>query len=155
MKHKISSKDIEPGMYVCELDRSWLDSPFMFQGFTVRDSHELQQLQELCSYVYVETERSDKEMIERIQSLGEAKAHPTKAEEKEARIKPYLTLVEDELKTARQLHEHSHTIMRELFEDVRSGNALQTTAVKSLVREMVASILRNPDALVLLGSLHE
>ncbi|MGD8742641.1 MAG: HD-GYP domain-containing protein, partial [Granulosicoccaceae bacterium] len=35
------------------------------------------------------------------------------------------------------------------------GNSLQTAAVKSLVREMVASILRNPDALVLLGSLHE
>jgi putative nucleotidyltransferase with HDIG domain len=155
MKHKINSKDIEPGMYVCELDRSWLDSPFLFQGFTVREPHEIQQLQDLCSYVYVETDRSDRGVIERIHALGEAKAHRSPAEEKEAHIKPYATLIEEELKTARKIYEESSTIMQKLFEDVRAGNTLQTTSVKTLVRDMVSSITRNPDALVLLGSLHE
>ena len=155
MKHKIYTKDIEPGMYVSELDRSWLDSPFMFQGFTVREPHEIQQLQDLCSFVYVDTELSDKDVIERIHVLGKEHAKRTPAEEKESHIKPYATLIEEELKTARRIYEESNQVMQTLFEEVRSGNTLQTASVKSLVKDMVSSIVRNPDALVLLGSLHD
>jgi hypothetical protein len=32
-KEKISVKYLKVGMYVCKLDRSWLDTPFPFQGF--------------------------------------------------------------------------------------------------------------------------
>ncbi|MGJ8664459.1 MAG: DUF3391 domain-containing protein, partial [Marinicella sp.] len=37
-KEKISVKFLKIGMYVCKLDRSWLDTPFPFQGFYIRSN---------------------------------------------------------------------------------------------------------------------
>ncbi len=45
------------GMYVGRLDRPWLETPFVFQGFEIKDRTEIQQLQSYCSQVYVEIER--------------------------------------------------------------------------------------------------
>ncbi len=33
---QISVNDLNIGMYVTELDRPWLDTPFMFQGFELK-----------------------------------------------------------------------------------------------------------------------
>ncbi|MDQ2070799.1 DUF3391 domain-containing protein, partial [Natronospira bacteriovora] len=32
---KIDIRDLKVGMYVAELDRPWIDSPFLFQGFRI------------------------------------------------------------------------------------------------------------------------
>jgi len=32
MEEKIKVTDLRAGMYVTRLDRSWLDTPFLFQG---------------------------------------------------------------------------------------------------------------------------
>ena len=45
------------GMYVGMLDRPWLETPFVFQGFEIRDRAEIEQLQACCHQVYVEIER--------------------------------------------------------------------------------------------------
>lgn len=45
------------GMYVGMLDRPWLETPFVFQGFEIKDRFEIEQLREYCSQVYVEIER--------------------------------------------------------------------------------------------------
>ena len=45
------------GMYVGELDRPWTETPFVFQGFVIKDSFDIDQLQSYCSEVYVEIDR--------------------------------------------------------------------------------------------------
>ena len=35
VKEKVSAHDLRVGMYVVELDRPWIDTPFLFQGFLV------------------------------------------------------------------------------------------------------------------------
>jgi hypothetical protein len=32
---------LEPGMFIAELDRPWLETPFALQGFVVRDNSEI------------------------------------------------------------------------------------------------------------------
>ncbi len=44
-------------MYVAMLDRPWLETPFVFQGFEIKDQSEIAQLQRCCSYVYVDIKR--------------------------------------------------------------------------------------------------
>lgn len=34
-KKQIPVGELRPGMYVAELDRPWLDTPFLFQGFPI------------------------------------------------------------------------------------------------------------------------
>jgi HD-GYP domain-containing protein (c-di-GMP phosphodiesterase class II) len=45
------------GMYIGMLDRPWLETPFIFQGFEIKDRFEIEELQKHCHQVYVEIER--------------------------------------------------------------------------------------------------
>lgn len=56
---RISSNQLQTGMYVSELDRPWLETPFLFQGFEIRSQREIAELRRYCDYVYIETEMSD------------------------------------------------------------------------------------------------
>ena len=51
---KIETANLQPGMYVAQLDRPWLETPFLFKGFEIRHATELQQLRQFCKYVYVD-----------------------------------------------------------------------------------------------------
>lgn len=54
----IDSSDAAIGMYVSKLDRPWLETPFVFQGFTIKSRYESELLQSYCSIVYIDTQRS-------------------------------------------------------------------------------------------------
>ena len=58
MKRKIPVHELRKGMYVSELDRPWVGTPFLFQGFEIRTDEELSQLRALCQHVFV-TEGED------------------------------------------------------------------------------------------------
>lgn len=45
---------LDIGMFVCELDRPWLESPFMLEGLLIEDDEQVQILKNLCEYVYVD-----------------------------------------------------------------------------------------------------
>lgn len=51
---KIETANLQCGMYVAQLDRPWLETPFLSKGFEIRDARELQQLRQLCKHVYVD-----------------------------------------------------------------------------------------------------
>ena len=44
---------VRVGLYVSRLDRSWLGTPFLFQGFEISSEEEVQQLRGLCKKVEV------------------------------------------------------------------------------------------------------
>lgn len=44
-------------MYVVELDRPWLETPFVFQGFEISDKAEIDILRSYCSRVCIDTDR--------------------------------------------------------------------------------------------------
>ncbi|MEZ5564730.1 MAG: HD-GYP domain-containing protein [Gammaproteobacteria bacterium] len=54
---KIDTANLECGMYVAQLDRPWLETPFLFQGFEIRDDKDLQQIRHYCQHVYVDATR--------------------------------------------------------------------------------------------------
>lgn len=51
---KIETANLECGMYVAQLDRPWLETPFLFKGFEIRDEKDLKQLRQFCKHVYVD-----------------------------------------------------------------------------------------------------
>jgi HD-GYP domain-containing protein (c-di-GMP phosphodiesterase class II) len=46
------------GIYVTDLDRPWLGTPFLLQGFLIDEEEQIVQLQQLCKIVYVDRRRS-------------------------------------------------------------------------------------------------
>jgi putative nucleotidyltransferase with HDIG domain len=55
---KIETHQLRRGMFVAQLDRPWLETPFLFQGFEIREESELTLLRKYCRHVYVDLTRS-------------------------------------------------------------------------------------------------
>ena len=58
MKVKLDVSQLRKGMYVCDLDRPWTETSFLLQGLLIESVEDISNLQELCSFVYVDTEKS-------------------------------------------------------------------------------------------------
>jgi len=58
MEKKIDVKDLHVGMFVADLDRPWIDTPFLIQGFLIEEEAQIAQLQSHCDWVIVDRQRS-------------------------------------------------------------------------------------------------
>ncbi|MDH5632085.1 MAG: HD-GYP domain-containing protein [Gammaproteobacteria bacterium] len=58
-KQQVSCQELELGMYVAELDRPWLETPFLFQGFEIKTREEIEELKRFCQFVYVDPLQSN------------------------------------------------------------------------------------------------
>jgi HD-GYP domain-containing protein (c-di-GMP phosphodiesterase class II) len=58
MYRKVKSADLRIGMFVADLDRPWIDTPFLLQGFLIEDREQLDQVIGCCSWVMIDPQRS-------------------------------------------------------------------------------------------------
>lgn len=58
MHRKVNARDLAIGMFVADLDRPWIDTPFLLQGFLVDDEEQLRQLRQHCQWVMIDPHRS-------------------------------------------------------------------------------------------------
>lgn len=58
MHPKVNAEDIRIGMFIVELDRPWIDTPFLLQGFLVEGDDQLHQIREHCQWVLIDPHRS-------------------------------------------------------------------------------------------------
>jgi HD-GYP domain-containing protein (c-di-GMP phosphodiesterase class II) len=58
MKQVIPSTQVQLGMFVTELDRPWLGTPFLLQGFLVDDDQQIADLTRCCTTVTIDRSRS-------------------------------------------------------------------------------------------------
>jgi len=140
MKKRVPVTELQFGMYIAELDRPWTDTPFMFQGFVLSSQRQLEALKQYCATVFVDTERSER-------VAAPAGVGNTVYAEKAS--------VEQEAGVARIAYGNSRTLMRDVLSMVKIGRTLDAERVKSAVTSMTESVLRNPDALLLLSQLRK
>ncbi len=65
-RYQVATTDLRFGMFIAELDRPWLDTPFLLQGFLADSQVEIDTLRKYCSYVYVDLEQSSPDVIDSI-----------------------------------------------------------------------------------------
>jgi HD-GYP domain-containing protein (c-di-GMP phosphodiesterase class II) len=73
---KVQVKDLALGMFVAELDRPWLDTPFLLQGFVLDNEADLAQIRRLCRFVFVEPASSSADSIAALSLPPPLKAQP-------------------------------------------------------------------------------
>ncbi|MHB8494397.1 MAG: HD-GYP domain-containing protein [Casimicrobiaceae bacterium] len=66
----VSTDKLRLGMFVAELDRPWLETPFPLQGFLVNNPKQLNSLRHLCREVVIDVERSAADSIEHLPNLA-------------------------------------------------------------------------------------
>ncbi len=52
-----SVNELQVGMFVCELDRAWVGTPFLLEGLLIEDEKDIATLQGLCKYVKIDYSR--------------------------------------------------------------------------------------------------
>lgn len=138
-RKRIPVGQLQFGMYIAELDRPWTDTPFRFQGFVLGTQQQLEALRKYCTTVLVDTD------------LGKSAAAPVPG----ATPYPEKTSLEQEAGPARVAYGSSRATMRAVLSSVGIGRTLDAGRLHAAVTVMTESVLRNPDALLLLSQLRK
>src|SRR5438874_2961374 len=137
-------------MYVAELDRPWTDTPFMFQGFHLRTDQQLEALKKFCKHVFVDMERTE---------LKARSRPPTKWPSYKIRANtayPDTVSVETEGQPAARVYTQTVAAVNELLRPLSQGSTvLEGREVRESVTRLTDSVVRNPDALLLVSKLRE
>jgi HD-GYP domain-containing protein (c-di-GMP phosphodiesterase class II) len=132
---------LAPGMYVAELDRPWLGTPFLLQGFHVRSEADIGALREYCRSVWVDPERLNREAYGR---------HCAALAPRRPREYRDTVTIRREMPAARVGMESAHEAIASVFEKLRAGGTLDVETMSQAVEPLVESVLRNKDALAAL-----
>jgi len=151
-KIKITPDYLTKGMYVVELDRPWLDSPFLFQGFVINTDELLDEVKAICDFVYIDIELSDPTLrgqLEILRSRPEPQVIITNASPKpqnpdEADHQKYI----DRLRKSRVTFDKATMYISQALKDARLGTSIDTKQAKQLVSDLTDQVLNSSHALV-------
>jgi len=158
MERKVRTGRLKIGMYVSNLDRPWLDTPFLLQGFFIKEKEEIQALDQYCEYVFIDIDRgiaadmywddyftlpSNKYMEAFLRSRIREVDYQNKHS------------IASEIQSAHTAYEAAIDKYMAVIEAIKQGTKLDLRKVKALVRPLIESILRNPDAMLWLSQLRQ
>lgn len=147
MEMKIAAGAVKHGMFVCRLDRPWLETPFMLQGFYVMNEDDIRALMEYCKHVYIETDVPELKLNPKDSLNGKSQWRQTVSDLPRPReIYKTETPVEREITVVKEMREEIASAVEEIMQAVREEKKLNVKRTKDVVANMTESILRNPNA---------
>ena len=146
-RKQVTVGELQFGMFVAELDRPWTETPFMFQGFHLKSEQQLEALKKLCKHVFIDLERTEKPdprpPAAQFKIRGQTKYAET-------------VKVEVEYHAATQVYSKTFARVDDLLKPVsQPGGVLEAKDVKESVTQLTDSVVRNPDAMLLVTRLRE
>lgn len=145
---KIQTIDLQEGMYVTQLDRPWLETPYKVQGFLVKNQKDINKLLQHTEYVFIDTERSR----EKRNGSAQPSRLLTEEEKKEFLIQSKPRYYEDktdfkkELSVAHDNHATLSATAENVMADIANNKKLNLPILRKAVNPMVESVIRNPEA---------
>jgi len=144
---KISTAELEVGMFVSSLDRPWSETPFLFQGFPVREQREIEELKQQCRHVYILVPDEEIELSDIAPQRKTEAAYSHLIGRKRYEV---TSSARDELHKVRNSHEQMSHLMVEIENTLKEDRELDLSVITNSIEYMVDSIERNPDAYILL-----
>jgi len=158
-KVKVTPEYLSIGMYVSELDRPWLESPFLFQGFLVDTDEILEEVKTVCDFVFVDIELSAPDIKAQLQVL--ASRPPPSVKITKTPVKTdnpdevdHQNYIKD-LHRSRIIFDKTTQYINEALEDARLGSSINTKKAKQLVNDLTDQVINSPHALVWLTFLKQ
>lgn len=155
------------GMYVTELDRPWVETSFLFQGFEIKTEEELRAVKDICNHVYIDTTKkrtATKDVSPPPVNADMIKGKTTPQQRVLAIEKPIenisygtppkkLGKFEKEILRAGKAYDNAEMVVTDFMKNVENGAGIDSVLAKNAVAECVQSILHSPDALLWLSQL--
>ncbi len=135
---KLHVYELQIGMFVSQLEIPWEQSPFLLQGFDLKTQADIKAVQDVCDYVYINPARQK-------QIHGDALTRNSKTDNRLNFTQAFAN--------SQQTYQQTSNLVKDLMDDVRFGNTLNTEAAKAAVADCVDRIIENPDAITLLTQL--
>lgn len=136
---KIHISELKIGMFVSKLDRPWLETPFLMQGFVVETLDDINAISEYSQHVWIDAVADEwVPPDERAVLTGQSKKVT------------YINKIDAkaEHSAALETYRAARRITRTILDDIRLGGVINTEQAKTTVKDCVHSILRNSDALL-------
>ena len=162
---KIATPDLQVGMFVSQLDRPWIETPFPLQGFPIRSQDDIEKLRVWCKFVYIDVRRS---VVNPALPPHAVANRPVRATVNAAQAPVRGNLgkftpirysssqpLKREVATAAPYHREISRAMLHLIGQVRESKALSFPVAKKAAAVVVQSVVRNPDAMVWLARLKD
>ncbi|MEI6414634.1 MAG: HD-GYP domain-containing protein [Pseudomonadota bacterium] len=150
MIKKIPIEDLRIGMFIHDMDLSWINHPFIRNHFKVEDAETLGKVRATqAKALYIDTDKgldvaggqSDAEVRSQVQ------ATLTRVAKSAARDTVH-TPLREEWQKAVMIQKEAAQVLSHLMEDVRLGKQIETQRLEPVVDRMVRSVFRNQDALM-------
>jgi len=145
---EIAVGELKLGMYVSKLDRPWTETPFLFQGFILRNQKQIDVIKQYCSQVYVDPEKEDL-------SEAQAQAGGSAASIRGTTVYKDSVSLDAELPLAQTAIAKTANVLRQISRDVQVGGAIDGAKVRQAASDITESVVRNPDAATLLVQMQE
>ena len=179
---KIEVDLLRTGMYVSRLDRPWLETPFLFQGFCIRNENEIEELQRYCDFVEIDIEQSDASLQQPIPTPATAAGSGPRTVRKSQKTglwRRFLNLFRkevpvthhderepgqfyqdtvstaDELVVARTVYTGTHDQLIRVLDGIHRGATVTMPDLEIVTGELVDSVLRNGTAMALLARMQQ
>lgn len=141
---QIDVTELQIGMYVSELDRPWLESTFLFQGFELKTISDIKEVRNQCAFVFIDVEKQSKS----ISLKRGSKAWIAKRE-----VPKRTSNFSEQFAYAETIFHETSSLVKGFMEEVALGRAINVEIAKKAVAECVQSIIKSPDALMWLTQL--
>ncbi len=137
-KVRLRACDLRPGMFVCELDRPWLETPFLLQGFEVETDADIEAVMQYCEYVYIDLMRTKVVRVTIDELPGSFVNEKKKA------------FAEKDMELARTTRKQTSKLIKTFVDEIRFGQSLDIQLAKNAVSDCVVSLTNNPEAMMFL-----
>jgi putative nucleotidyltransferase with HDIG domain len=150
MLKKIDIKQLRVGMYCC----SWVNiGTFVRQAFFINNKIELDQIiNSGITDVFIDTDKG-LDVLSDAGSAPVAKKDVKSVTTQKSIVPPASLSITEELNQASKIVDCSKEAIASMFHEARMGKAINIEHAVSLVEEITASVMRNPDALIGLARL--
>ncbi len=176
---KVDTGNLQTGMYISALDRPWLETPFLIQGFYVKDKNDIGIISGICDHVYVDTAISTRTITSKMSTVSSAMGFDSvtteititdsdtdnqdKGTSKPVRLFPDKKLVhygdatnwKSEGSAAEQAIAGLYSSLTEQLSRTLKGSPLELPRIKQAVEPMIDSVIRSPDACIWLARMKQ
>jgi len=158
MIRKVKVDQLRPGAYVADFNCSWLAHPFLTSRKRIKSYNDIEKIKRSgITEVYIDTTKGIdiRETLTREEFLREFESRldgfvPGKELDLQAQVS-----LQQELKRAREIQTNAHSILKKAYNDIRYGEKIKLEEFSTLVENVIDSVTRNRDALLLLSSIKE
>jgi len=148
---KIATSQLKVGMYLHKLGGSWMDHPFVRSSFLITDKNDIKRIAQAgIKEVWIDIKKGD-DVVEEPQvaaeSDSESEPEIIEAEEPVAE-KPAKVSMDAAIAQARKLCDDAKEQVETMFEEVRLGKAINSSATTPLIDEIESMIDKNAEAML-------